>query len=397
MDEKRRRFQILSRPAWLTEPVRVALMFAAMFWTVGIITPYLPVWLQSRGLTVGEIGLLTVVPQLFRLVAAPLVGFEADRRRAHRDMSILLSVAGFIAWFSLSQATGFWTALVCMLLIALAGTFAALIESIAMSGARLRGHNYGRMRLWGSAAFVVANLVGGWFVSRYGNSIVIWLIVTGAAATLLAACLLPATEPAGTTARRPLNWRDARALLQIRHMPLLLLAAGAVQGAHGMLYTYGTLHWQAQGIDPSWVGVLWALGIATEIALFWWSARLVHTLGAIGLFLLGAVASLVRWTIMGSDPPLALLLPLQILHGVTYAASHLGVMHMLGEITPPDRSATAQALYSVVTVIGIVIATSIVSRAYPVFGGMVYLVMAAMALVGLVAAEIIRRQRPRAG
>ena len=397
MDEDARRAQVTPQPGWLTEPVRVALMFAAMFWTVGIITPYLPVWLQSRGLTVGEIGLLTVVPQLFRLVAAPLVGFEADRRRAHRDISILLSIAGFVAWFSLSQATGFWTALVCMLLISLAGTFAALVESIAMTGARVRGHNYGRMRLWGSAAFVVANLIGGWFVSRYGNGVVIWLIVTGAAVTLLAACLLPATEPAETLARRPLNWRDARTLLQIRHMPLLLLAAGAVQGAHGMLYTYGTLHWQAQGIDPSWVGVLWALGIMTEIALFWWSAMLVRHLGAVGVFLLGAVASVVRWTVMGTDPPLVLLVPLQVLHGVTYAASHLGVMHMLGEITPPDRSATAQALYSVVTVIGIVMATSIASRAYPVAGGRVYFVMAAMALVGLVAAEIIRRQRPSGG
>ena len=368
-------------------------MFAAMFWTVGIITPYLPVWLRSRGLSVGDIGLLTVVPQLVRLVAAPLVGFEADRRHAHREMVVLLSAVGLVAWWLLSEVTDFWGALVVLIMVSLAGTFGPLVESIAMAGVRLRGHNYGRMRLWGSAAFVVANLCGGWFVSRYGNGVAIWLVVVGAAVTLMAACALPATDPNETPTRRPLTWSDARALLKIRHMPLLLLAAGAVQGAHGMLYTFGTLHWQARGIDPSWVGVLWALGIVTEIALFWWSARLVRQLGAVSVLLLGAATSVFRWAVMAADPPLSLLLPLQLLHGMTYAASHLGIMHMLSDITPSDRTATAQALYSVVTVLGIAFATAIASRAYPSVGGRAYLVMAAMALVGLLAAVLIRRRR----
>jgi MFS transporter, PPP family, 3-phenylpropionic acid transporter len=162
-----------------------------------------------------------------------------------------------------------------------------------------------------------------------------------------------------------------------------------------MFYAYGTLHWQAQGIDARWLGLLWAVGLITEIALFWWSARVIRALGAIGLFLVGAGVSVFRWVLMGFDPPLVALLPLQVLHGITFGASHLGVMHALADITPPDRTATAQALYSVVSVIGIIFATAVASRAYPLAGGRVYLVMAAMALVALLAADIIRRQRAR--
>jgi MFS transporter, PPP family, 3-phenylpropionic acid transporter len=384
-------------PAWLSEPNRIALMFAAMFWITGISTPYLPVWLESRGIGVGEIGVLMIMPQLVRLVGSPLVGFEADRRGAHREMVIGSCVLGFAAWLWLTRTTGFSAALLGLMLVAAANTSWPLVESIAMASVRARGHDYGRMRLWGSVSFVVANLAGGWVVGHYGNAAAIWLMTAGAAVCLVTALLLPVATPAdlAALARRPLSWSDARDLLRVPQMPLLLLAAGAVQGAHGMFYAYGTLHWQAQGIDARWLGLLWALGLITEIALFWWSTRVIRALGAIGLLLVGAGVSVFRWVLMGFDPPLAVLLPLQVLHGITFGASHLGVMHALAEVTPPDRTATAQALYSVVAVLGIIFATAIASRAYPLIGGRMYLVMAAMALVGLVASEIIRRQQLR--
>jgi MFS transporter, PPP family, 3-phenylpropionic acid transporter len=386
-------------PAWLSEPSRIALMFAAMYWITGISTPYLPVWLESRGIGLGEIGVLTIMPQLVRLLGSPLIGFEADRRRAHRELVIGSCVLGFAAWLWLTQSAGFTAALVGLVFVAAANTSWPLVESIAMAGVRARGHDYGRMRLWGSVSFVAANLVGGWVVGQYGNGAAIWLMMAGAAACLTASLLLPVATAAdmAALARRPLSWADARDLLAVQQMPLLLLAAGALQGAHGMFYAYGTLHWQAQGIDARWLGLLWALGLITEIALFWWSARVIRALGATGLLLVGAGVSVFRWVLMGFDPPLAVLLPLQVLHGITFGASHLGVMHALAEITPSDRTATAQALYSVVAVIGIIIATAVASRAYPLIGGRVYLAMAAMALVGLAAAELMRRRRATGG
>jgi MFS transporter, PPP family, 3-phenylpropionic acid transporter len=175
----------------LSEPVRIALMFAAMYWITGISTPYLPVWLESRGIGVGEIGLLMIVPQLVRLVGSPLMGFEADRRRAHRELVIGSCVLGFAAWLWLTRSAGFTTALVGLMLVAAASTSWPLVESIAMAGVRARGHDYGRMRLWGSVSFVAANLVGGWVVGHYGNGAAIWLMTAGAAACVVVSLLLP--------------------------------------------------------------------------------------------------------------------------------------------------------------------------------------------------------------
>ena len=382
---------------WLSVPHRIALMYAAMFFVTGVSTPFLPVWFASRGFSAVEIGLLAILPQIVRSMFAPAVGFEADRRLSHRALTIGLSGLGLIGWLWLWWNSGFGAALAAMVLIALSNTLLPLVESIAMSGVRSAGHNYGRMRLWGSAGYVAANLLSGWLDDRSGPAWLIALMAAGAAATFAASLLLP--QPADlATDRGPasrLTWASALAVLRVPMMPVFLVASGCLQGAHGMYYTYGTLNWQAQQIDPVWFGMLWAVGLITEISLFWWSSTVIARLGAAGLMAAGAVLSVFRWTLMSFDPPLGVLMPLQLLHGLTFGASHLGAVHVLSHIAPRDRTATAQALYSLASTAGIVIATALAARLYPAVGGTAYLAMAIMAAIGLMAAILIQRTTSR--
>ncbi len=379
--------------AWPSFPVRIALMFAAMFFVTGVSTPFLPVWFASCGFTVAEIGLLSTVPPLVRSFIAPGIGFAADRTHAHRELIIGLTATSMVAWVMLSQSSGFAIALAAMLLVSLANTAAPLVETVAMAGVRSHGHDYGRMRLWGSAAFVVANLLAGSLAARYGAVAIIAALVGGAVMASAVSLWMPRMiRPDLLTPRKQLTFADARALLHVPDMWKVLLAAGTVQGAHGMFYAYGTLHWQAQGFNPGWFGALWALGLMTEIALFWWAKQALQRIGACELMIFGAGLSVLRWVIMAFDPPLTVLVPLQICHGLTFGASHLGAMHVLSKLAPVDRAATAQALYALVSTLGIFVATAISARLYPTVGGQVYLAMAAMATIGLVAAIAIQRR-----
>jgi MFS transporter, PPP family, 3-phenylpropionic acid transporter len=127
---------------------------------------------------------------------------------------------------------------------------------------------------------------------------------------------------------------------------LLLLAAGLAQASHAVFYTFGTLHWRALGLSTAWSGTLWAISIVAEVALFAYSAAVVRRIGPAQLIVLGAGAAVIRWFIMGLDPPLSLLLPLQILHALTFGATHIGAIHCLGRAVPETQAGTAQALYS---------------------------------------------------
>ena len=148
----------------------VSLLFAAIFVVAGTNLPYLPVWLDWRGLGPREIAIITAAPLFVRVVVTPAIAFAADRAGDHRRFLIVLSWVGLAALIALSQSAGFWPILFCTLAFALAWTtIMPLTETVAMSGVKAAGLDYGRMRLWGSLSFIAASLCGGWVVVASGR------------------------------------------------------------------------------------------------------------------------------------------------------------------------------------------------------------------------------------
>lgn len=397
--------------------LRVALFYGALFLVYGIHLPYLPVWLDWRGLTSTEIGVITAAPFFVRVLVTPVVGLYADQHAAQRPFIKALAWLTLAAALLLVQATGFWTILAVAVLFSLASTtIMPLVETVAVQGVRDTGLDYGRMRLWGSLAFVAASFGGGWVIGWTGAWSGAWLIAGGAVLTVAAAYALPGPSsaprqriaeplPGARVSLRRLGWPRfaltgfalpslgaARPLVRSPVFIAFLVAAGAIQGAHATFYTFGSLHWQAAGIPASMVGILWTIGVAAEIALFAWSGAVMQRVWATTLMLIGAGAAVVRWTAMAFDPPLALLIPLQVLHGATYGATHVGAIHFLSRAVPHTASATAQALYATVAAgVGMGAATLASGWLYAAFAGRAYLGMALVALAGLAAVLYLRR------
>lgn len=375
---------------------RVGMFFAAIFFVAGTKLPYLPVWLDWRGLTAGEIAVVTAAPLFLRIVATPIVAFIADRSGNRRRMVMGLSWVSLACLVALFFAKGFPLILLVTLCLALVTTsIMPLTETIAMEGVRKAGADYGRMRLWGSLSFIAASFLAGIVVQNLGPGAVVPVLIAGAACTVLGAPLLPrAPEPGGLSRRLALA--DALALFRDPRFLLFLAAVGSIQAAHAVFYTFGVLHWRNQGLTEGWAGVLWAIGVIAEIGLFAFSGTVMQRAGAVVLIAAGGLASVLRWLVMGFDPPLALLLPLQALHGLTYGATHLGAVHFMSRTVPEAQAGTAQALYASVTAgIAMGLATLAAGRLYPAWGASAYLAMAALAGVGLAATLAIARRNER--
>jgi PPP family 3-phenylpropionic acid transporter len=390
-----------ARPKRRRLAVRVSLMYAAVFVIAGTQLPYLPVWLDWVGLSPHEIAVISALPMLVRVAVTPAIAFAADRRGDHRRFLIGLAWAGLGAALVLAQSAGFWPILLLALLFAVAvATVMPLTETVAMGGVKGAGLDYGRMRLWGSLSFIAASFCGGLAIDRFGAPAAVWLLVGGAALTALAAHGLPGSDAQGrsqeTGAQPRIRLADALGLLRSRLFATFLLAVGAVQAAHAAFYTFGTLHWAAQGISSSWSGVLWAIGVAVEIGLMAFSGSVVRRIGAVELIVLGAVASVVRWLAMGFDPPLVALVPLQALHGISYGATHIGAFYFLVEAVAERQAGTAQALYASITA-GIAMGGAMLlsGQLYGTWGGRTYWAMAALAAVGLAASLALRSGRRR--
>lgn len=386
---------------WPLDPFawRLSALYAAVFLVAGTKVPFLPLWLEWRGLTLGEIAIITAAPLFARIVVTPGIGFAADRLGNHRRVVIVLAWAALGFLVLLAHAGGFAMLLALTLVIAMAWTSVMpLAETVTMAGVRAKGLDYGRMRLWGSVSFIAASVAGGMAVGHFGPACAVWLMVAGAVLTVLAAHSLPSSAPGGDRAgvqTRGRAWLEIRPLVLSPRFLLFLAAVGSVQAAHAVFYTFGTVHWRAQGLSATWSGVLWGIGVIAEIGLFAFSGAAVRATGVVLLILVGALAGVVRWTAMGFDPPLALLIVLQVLHGATYGATHLGAVHYISSTVPSALAGTAQALYASVTAgVAMGSATLLAGWLYGAWVGRAYFAMALLSAAGVAAALALQRTQP---
>ena len=376
---------------------KVALFYGALFVIYGMHVPFTPMWLNWRGLSASEIATVMAAPFFLRLLVTPGVALAADRAGSHRTTLIVLAWISLILVLLLSQAASFWSILLLIVpFIICNSTIMPLTETVAVKGVRDAGLDYGRMRLWGSLTFVAASFAGGIAIDHYGAGAGIWLVASGCVVTVLAAHFLPRipTNPAFEKPAHSPLWhvREPRLLLSSKPFVAFLLAAGLVQAAHATLLTFGTLIWQKQGLSAGLCGALWAIAVFAEVALFAFSGKLIARFGAAELLIVGAASSVLRWAIMAFDPPLGVLVPLQILHAFTYGGAHIGAIHFIHQAVPAAMQGSAQALYATIASgLAMGIATLIAGRLYGGYAGGSYWAMAAISLVALGASIVLHR------
>ncbi|MGE0630308.1 MAG: MFS transporter [Hyphomicrobiaceae bacterium] len=380
--------------------LKLSLMYGAMFVIFGVALTYLPVWLNARGLSPADIAVATSAPMFLRLVATPAIGFVADRSQAHRTILLFMCLAGL----SLMTVVGFPPA--GYVLMALVGLMLFTIQSlmpladtITLAHVRAQQVDYGRVRLWGSLTFVLASYAAGYATEDIGAHAILWLLIAGTALTVVAVLLLPRREPGSRqpdSTRPKLSPADIIAIFSRRTFALFLLCAGSIQASHAMFYVFGVIHWRAQDLSPGFIGTLWAIAIAAEIALFWWAPR-ISMMGGELLMISGAVSGIVRWLAMSADPSPLMLVPLQVLHAGTFAATHLGAMQWIARNVPGHVAGSAQALLTTFSAgIAMSSATLMSGPLYQAFGGGAYAAMAVLCVLGLLAGITLNRTQSAA-
>lgn len=368
--------------------LRLALFYAAFFAAAGLYLPFFPVWLSAKGLDAAAIGIVLAVPQFLRLAAIPAGTRLADRHGALKGPLVATTLIAVIAVLLVAFAEGFAVILSAVALLTIfSAPMLPLGDTYALKGLAARGLGYGPVRLWGSVAFMAANLGGGLILGSVAPVQLIWPILVGYCALALAALALVPMSGA-PRADAPAS----RGHLRNPAFLAVMTAAALTQASHAVYYGFSTLAWSAQGLSGGAIGALWALGVAAEIVLFALAGRL-PALSATTLIALGAAGGVLRWTAMALDPPAMVLPLLQILHALSFGAAHLGTMAYLAKAAPEGSRAAAQGDVATAGGIAMALATALAGWLYQRYGGAAYAAMAGLALVGGVFALLAARAR----
>jgi PPP family 3-phenylpropionic acid transporter len=367
---------------------RVALFYATLFGLGGTQLPFFPVWLKAIGIDASWIGIITAVPSVTRFTSLPLVTGLAERRYSLRAALILTSFATMLGLAAVgTQHLPLLVFLVYAVTACMWTPMVPLIDAYALRGVARYGLDYGPLRLWGSAAFVVGALVCGVLADVIAARYLIWAIAAVAGLGAIASLgLQPLDSPKLAQAAS----HGSAGLLRKPGFLAIIVAAGLIQGSHAAYYTFASITWQAAGLGGLTIAGLWALGVVAEIVVFALSPR--FSLSPALMVVIGGLSGAVRWTITAQEPSVALLSVVQLAHGLSFGLTQVGTMILLVNNVPGHVMARGQGYLAACS--GIVTSSaSIVSGViYASYGQGVYYLMAAMALVGAAVMWLARRR-----
>jgi PPP family 3-phenylpropionic acid transporter len=334
----------LAATAW--QPWRIGLFFAAYFATAGVLAPYFPLYLEHRGLTAAQIGVVMAVAQGMRIFGPTVWGWLADHTTERVRILRFTSIAAAVCFVPVLFPGGFGFILLTMFAVHFFMTGQIPVAE-AMTATRLRDDphaaaRYGRLRVWGSISFVVTVLAVGVLLDLSGVGLQPWLVLA----------LLAATAGCGHLVRdAPLAPHDepkvsVRALLRELRVRWFFASVLLMIFAHGALYTYFSLHLAGLGYSKSTIGVFWVLGVIVEIGFFFAQGRVFARFDPFQLLAASFALAAVRFVLIAEAAHVVVLLVLaQMLHAATFAVHHSASILTIQRWFRGRATARGQALY----------------------------------------------------
>jgi MFS transporter, PPP family, 3-phenylpropionic acid transporter len=320
----------------------IRLFYAAYFAAMGLILPYFPVYVASRGLDVGMVGVFTGLLAMAKVISPPLIGGMLDHRR-HADTRIfIIVVSAAAALMAMAFPWAISPAWLAVLTLGFGFLWAAalpLTDGISVTVAEAAFAEYGHLRLWGSVGFVLASLAGGmWLVGAHIH-VFPWFLAMLLAITAVSAGGFPRETETLHAGRID---RDALA-------PAFLLLLGVsflMQLSHGAYYGLYSLYLLHAGYTGGQVGVLWVLGVLAEIALMWRFSGVIGRMAPVPVLAACLLLAALRWLGIGLTTGWLALAALQLLHAASFAAFHVAAVTWVRRLVPTGRYAAAQGWYS---------------------------------------------------
>jgi PPP family 3-phenylpropionic acid transporter len=367
---------------------RLALFYGTMFGMLGTHLPFFTVWLNAVGVDAFWIGIITAVPAVTRFTVLPFVTGLAERHQALRGAIVATAFATALAFCVFgTQHQPVLIFLAYALTCCLWTPMGPLTDAYALRGVARYGLNYGPLRLWGSAAFVVGALACGLLVDVIAARHLIWVIASVAA---LGAFVSLGLQPLSSPKSAPHLLQGAGALLRDPGFLAIIVTSALIQGSHAAYYIFASIAWQQSGLGGLTIAGLWSLGVVAEIALFALSPR--FTLPPVMLVVIAALSAVARWVITAQEPPLPILAIVQLAHGLTFGLTQVGTMGLLLRHVPGHVMARGQGYLAACSGIVSSSASILAGAIYAGYGQGAYYVMAVMALTGAVVMWLARHR-----
>lgn len=321
-------------------------LYVSVFAAIGAAPPYLPIYYESLGLSLGAIGLLAAVAAICGLLAAPAWGMAADQAGS-RAVLVAASLGSVVCATGLAFATQ--PAVAALMAVLYALSFAGIgpvLDAYALLLVAEKQHRYARLRVWGSASFVVSTVAVGIVIGQTELRSLFIVLVGALLVTVALSVLLPTRargRPPGRP-QRPLS--GLRAVLRSSTLMWFVVAALVAWSASTMVNGFLSIYMVSLGAPAAVVGSAWALGALVEVPTMIAFPIIAARFGVARLVVLGAGLLLMRVVVLVLTSDARVVTLSMALHGAGYALLLVGGVTYVARRAPAGSGATAQGVLS---------------------------------------------------
>ncbi|CAG9296927.1 MFS transporter [Celerinatantimonas diazotrophica] len=320
--------------------------YFAYFGVLGVIVPYLSVFLSGRGFDSATIGTIMAITLAMRVISPGLwsaIAQKSGRRVQMIRIGALLTIATLVClsfdlayWVMLALLAGynlFWNGL------------QAQIETLTLNSLATQAARYPAIRAWGSIGFIIVTMITGVLVHQFGSETIEWIAAVSVSCLIL--FTIPVVQPQVQMVQTPDRRHTNLQALFKPAMILFWLAILCLQMSHGPYYTFFVLYLRQGGYSTTFASAMVSLGVLVEISMFMVAGRLFIRFSAHRVLLWALGLTVVRWLLLGYCRDILPLLVLeQALHAASFALAHAASMQLLSRQYTQAQQSSAQALYA---------------------------------------------------
>ncbi len=326
---------------------RLSSFYFFYFAVVGAFVPYWGLYLASLGFSGKEIGVLSSVVLLTKIISPNIWGWLADKTGQRLRIIRWGSCLAFFIFLGVLIAKNFWQLAVVMVAYSFFwNAILAQFEVLTLAHLNDQPENYSKIRVWGSIGFIVFVFALGYVFDVYPIAMLPFILAVLFFAMWLSSAVIPA-HPVS------LVKEQNEGFLTIVFKPEVIsffIACFLMQVSHGPYYTFYSLYLEKYGYSKALIGQLWSLGVIAEVLLFMLMHHILPRYSVRSILLFSLTVAAGRWIIVALCPQsLVLLLFAQVLHAFTFGSFHAASIEMIRRHFSGGHEGQGQALYGAVS------------------------------------------------
>ena len=315
------------------------------FSVMGIFLPYFNLYCYHLKFSGFQIGALSAIRSVALILFSLGWGALADRFKIRRPIYISCNFISTAIWVFYFYTTDLWAMLVITVFYGIFySPIISFLEAFTMDVLGTEKKSYGKMRGWGTIAFIMTVLLLGKVIDIYSIKIIIILIFFGSLAQALISIKIPDIQ-----IKKQISFSSNAKVLLKRPVIVFLFCAFLMLVSHGTYYGFYSIHLENLGYGKTFIGVSWALASIAEIIVMIKSDIIFKRFSTDNVLFFSFMVAVLRWLGLFFTTSPVIILFLQILHAVTYGTFHVSSILYIDSLTPDEGKTLGQAVNNAVT------------------------------------------------